>query len=65
MIFFNKNELEVLKRFKYGEEYKAENILSLKEAADMIAMLGDFKSSKNRVAGLDDFKLMYNTVSPL
>ncbi|MGR3180018.1 MAG: hypothetical protein ACUZ8E_18410, partial [Candidatus Anammoxibacter sp.] len=45
--------LEVLKRLKYGEEYKAENTLSLEEAVDKIALLGGFRSGKNRVAGVE------------
>jgi hypothetical protein len=51
--FFNLNELEVLKRLKYGDEYNPDVQLSLKEAVATIALLGGFISGRNRVPGVE------------
>jgi hypothetical protein len=50
--FFNQNELEVLKRLKYGDKYKTDVQLGLQDAVSTIALLGGFISGKNRVPGV-------------
>lgn len=52
-LFFNENELEVLKRIKYGNSYKPDQSLLLKEAIGMLAILGGFVIGRNRVPGVE------------
>lgn len=52
-LYFNENELEVLKRTKYGNSYKPEQSLFLKEAIGIIAILGGFVPGRNRVPGVE------------
>lgn len=52
-LFFNENEIEVLKRIKYGNRYNPDQSLSLKGAVGTIANLGGFVSGKNRVPGVE------------
>lgn len=51
--FFNENEIEVLKRIKYGNSYNGLETLSLKEAIGTIANLGGFISGRKRVPGVE------------
>ncbi len=52
-LYFNENELEVLKRIKYGNSYKPDQSLLLKEAIGMIAIPGGFVLGRKRVPGVE------------
>lgn len=52
-LFFNENEIEVLKRIKYGSSYNPDQSLSIKGAVGTIAILGGFVTGKNRVPGVE------------
>lgn len=51
--FFNENEIDVLSRIKYGNDYTSDKSLSLKEAVMVIAVLGGFVIGKQRVPGVE------------
>lgn len=52
-LYFNENELEVLKRIKYGNSYEPDQSFLLKEAVGIIAILGGFVLGRNRVPGVE------------
>ncbi len=51
--FFNQNEIEVLKRIKYGSSYNEKKSLCLKEAISVIAILGGFVLGRKRAPGVE------------
>ncbi len=52
-LYFNENELEVLKRIKYGNNDKPDRLFLLKEAIGIIAILGGFVLGRKRVPGVE------------
>ena len=54
-LFFNEQEVEVLKLIKYGKEYPSNKNkgLSLREAILIIAILGGFVKGKGREPGVE------------
>ena len=51
--FFNKDEIEVLKILKNRSNYKTNDLMPLKDAVMMIAILGGFVQGKDRVPGVE------------